>query len=109
MIFKTEKYKKDVRDVMLFFLYLGFILVMFSSIIRNSTFGIDVQIIGIFFLEIGYGMGVIIAYFFYSNKKHTKKKPKFSLERMLVLHVFLGIVLLFLTLILISYIRFGIL
>jgi len=101
MLFKTEKYKKDVRDVMLVFLYLGIIFLMFSSLIINSFFFIDLLIIGVFFLGIGLGMGIIVAYYYMVIKKHSKKKHKIGIERMLVLYVIFGIFLLLLTLVLV--------
>ena len=110
MLFKNEKYKKDVKDVMLVFLYLGLLFMIFSSLISNFIFCIDIQIIGGFFLGIGSGMGLIIAYYYRSTSKaYPKKKHKISIERMLELHVFIGLLLLFLTIVLLFYIKIGIL
>ena len=103
MLFKNEKYKKDVRDVMLVFFYLGFIFIMLSSIFSYTFFSNDILVIGIIFLGIGSGMAIIIVYYYKEIKQ--KKTLKISLERMLSLCMILGILLLLSTIVLLFYIK----
>ena len=103
MLFKNEKYKKDVRDVMLVFFYLGVIFIMLSSIFSYAFFSIDILVIGIIFLGIDSGMAIIIAYYYKEIKQ--KNKLKIKLERMLALYMVLGILLLLSTIVLLFYIK----
>jgi len=76
---------------------------MFSPIVSNSIFFIDILIVGIFFLVIGLGMGMII--FYYSTKDYPKKKYKIRVEKMLLLYVDSVILVLLITIILLFYTR----
>ena len=106
MLFKDEKYKKDVRDVLLVFFYLGFIFVMFSSIFKFTFFSVDVLVIGIGLLVIGSGMTIIILYYYI--KGIQKQKPKISLERLLAFYMVIGILVLLSTISLLFFIKIGV-
>ena len=107
MLFKNEKYKKDVRDLMLVFFYLGFIFIMFSSIFKYTFFSVDVLIIGIFLLAIGSGMAIIILFCYI--KSIQKQILKISVERMLAFYMVLGIIILLSIIILLFFIKIGVL
>ena len=106
MLFKNEKYKKDVRDVILVFFYLGLIFIMFSSIFKYTFFSIDVLVIGIVLLSIGSGMIIIILYYYV--KTIQKQKLMISVERILAFYMVLGILILFSTIILLFFNKIGI-
>jgi len=107
MLFKNEKYKKNVRDVILVFFYLGLIFIMFSSIFKYTFFSIDVFIIGIVLLAIGSGMTIIIMYYYI--KGIQKQKLKIHLERMLAVYVVLSFLILLSTITMLFLIKIGVL
>ena len=106
MLFKNEKYKKDVRDVILVFFYLGLIFIMFSSIFKYTFFSIDVLVVGIVLLSIGSGMIIIILYYY--KKYLQKQKIKIRLERLLAFYMIFGILVLLSTIVILFSIKIGV-
>ena len=88
MIWVNIKRKKEYRDVILAFTYLGILAIFFSILCVNTFIYLEVLLSGIFFIGISIGMIIIVLLYYLKTSK--KKKLRLSLEQYLVIFLFLS-------------------